>query len=43
MAHVQDKLRSIHKRLLKAPSWLSLEEVDALLIAPFLDDLEASR
>lgn len=36
-------LHFVQKRLHKAPSALSLEDVDAPLIAPFLDDLEASR
>ena len=36
-------LQLIHKRLHKAPSALSLEDVDAPLVAAFLDDLEASR
>ena len=36
-------LQFIHKRLHKAPSVLSLEDVDAPLVAAFLDDLEASR
>lgn len=36
-------LQFVQKRLHKAPSALSLEDVDAPLIAAFLDDLEASR
>lgn len=36
-------LQFVHKRLHKAPSALCLEDVDAPLVAAFLDDLEASR
>jgi site-specific recombinase XerD len=36
-------LRFAHKRLRKAPSALNLEDIDAPLVAAFLDDLEAAR
>ncbi|MEP7299794.1 MAG: tyrosine-type recombinase/integrase, partial [Burkholderiales bacterium] len=36
-------LQFIQKRLRKAPSVLTLEDVDAPLVAAFLDDLEATR
>lgn len=36
-------LKFIQKRLQKAPSNLALEEIDAPLVAAFLDDLEKSR
>ena len=36
-------LQFVQKRLKKAPSALSLEDIDAPLITAFLDDLEASR
>lgn len=36
-------LQFVQKRLRKAPSSLSLEDVDAPLVAAFLDDLEATR
>lgn len=36
-------LQFVQKQQHKAPSALSLEDVDAPLIAAFLDDLEASR
>lgn len=36
-------LQFVHKRLKKAPSALSLEDIDAPLVTAFLDDLEASR
>jgi site-specific recombinase XerD len=36
-------LQFIQKRLHKAPSALSLEDVDASLVSAFLDDLEVSR
>jgi len=36
-------LQFAHKRLRKAPSELALEDIDAPLVAAFLDDLEAAR
>ena len=36
-------LRFVHERLRKAPSALMLEDIDAPLVAAFLDDLEAKR
>ncbi|KQV49578.1 integrase [Pelomonas sp. Root1217] len=36
-------LQFTHKRLRKAPSSLTLEDIDAPLVAAFLDDLEAVR
>jgi site-specific recombinase XerD len=36
-------LRFVHERLRKAPSALMLEDIDAPLIAAFLDELEAKR
>ena len=36
-------LHFIQKRLRKAPSTLALEDIDAPLVAAFLDDLEAAR
>lgn len=36
-------LQFIQKQLRKAPSTLTLEDVDAALVAAFLDDLEATR
>jgi site-specific recombinase XerD len=36
-------LQFVHRRLHKAPSALSLEDVNAPLVAAFLDDLQASR
>ena len=36
-------LQFVHERLRKAPSVLMLEDIDAPLVAAFLDDLEAKR
>jgi len=36
-------LQFVQKRLHKAPSTLALEDIDAQLVAAFLDDLEATR
>jgi len=36
-------LRFVHERLRKAPSVLMLEDIDAPLVAAFLDELEAKR
>ena len=36
-------LQFVHERLRKAPSALMLEDIDAPLVAAFLDDLEAKR
>ena len=36
-------LRFVHERLRKAPSTLMLEDIDAPLVAAFLDELEAKR
>jgi len=36
-------LHFVQKRLHKAPSKLALEDIDALLVGAFLDDLEATR
>src|SRR5678816_1224612 len=36
-------LQFVQKRLRKAPSAIALEDIDAPLVAAFLDDLEATR
>ena len=36
-------LQFVHKRLLKAPSALALEDIDAPLVMAFLDEMERSR
>jgi len=36
-------LQFVQRRLRKAPSTLALEDIDAPLVAAFLDDLEAAR